>query len=256
MDSGPSELPRRCNLHQLALSPRGECILCRREPRVQTPQTPFEKPHASGALPWVKIGVVLLMLGFAIGTVLAVRELLGPPPVSEQRLVVVPDRVLIERRDDPSFREQARQLVVSQSPSAPREDRAGSASPAQLDEPSSVDEPRSESIDKPRKKSVKPDAEELRVLRRQVNVTVYTTKWCGVCRMAKGYLQNEGISYEEFDIDEDSSAQERMRRLNPENSVPTFDIEGTVLRGWSARGLQDAITRAAVKRWKRNEGVE
>jgi glutaredoxin len=256
MEGASAGSPRRCERHQIALSPRGECIVCRREPRVEATQTTFEKRHASGALSLAKIWMPLLMLGFTIGMVLAVRELLGPAPVPEQPLRVVPDHIISQLEDDPSFREQAKRTVTSQSPTASPERRAGLVEPAQSAAALSVDEPLDESTQKPQKKRTQPDAEELRALRRQVNVTLYTTRWCGVCRKAESYLQSEGISYEEFDIDDDSAAQERMLRLNPENSVPTFDIEGIVLRGWSPRGLQDALNRAALKRWKRNEGLD
>jgi glutaredoxin len=242
---------RRCERHHIALSPQGECIVCLREARAQPSVQVVDSPFSA------KIWVFLALLGFAIGTVFVARALLGSAPVSEQPLVVIPDHVITAPKDDPSFREQAEQAIVRRKPVVSREEPSGPIEPDKRADPAPTDStPARDPISNQRKRPTKPDPEELRVLRRQVNVAMYTTQWCGVCRKARSYLQNEGISYEEFDIDEDSSAQERMLLLNPENSVPTFDIEGGVLRGWSAPGLQDAITRAAMKRWKRNEGGE
>lgn len=49
----------------------------------------------------------------------------------------------------------------------------------------------------------------------------------------------------EHDIEQSESAALIMRRLNPKGSIPTIDIDGAVLVGFSPQSIENAITRAA-----------
>ena len=80
---------------------------------------------------------------------------------------------------------------------------------------------------------------------RDVHVVVYTTGWCSVCKHAKTWMASQGIAYEEHDVERSSDDARRMRALNPRGSVPTFDVEGEVLVGFSEPGLLAAMQSAA-----------
>jgi glutathione S-transferase len=54
-----------------------------------------------------------------------------------------------------------------------------------------------------------------------------------------------GISYEDHDIEASSDDARAIRQLNPRGSIPTFDIEGDVMVGFSERDLLAALERAA-----------
>lgn len=84
--------------------------------------------------------------------------------------------------------------------------------------------------------------------RSQVSITMYSTSWCGACRAARAYFDDEGIAYRELDVERDRQAAMRMRELNPRGSVPTIDIEGQVLVGFSSRAIESAIDAAARRR--------
>ena len=84
--------------------------------------------------------------------------------------------------------------------------------------------------------------------RGQVAITMYSTSWCGACRVARRYFDERGIAYRELDVERDRSAALRMRELNPRGSVPTIDIEGQVLIGFSSRAIEAAIDSAARRR--------
>jgi glutaredoxin len=108
----------------------------------------------------------------------------------------------------------------------------------------------------PARQPTQPTRDEMRVARRQVPITVYATSWCPSCRRAKAYLREEGISFVEHDIDSDPTARARMHQLNPGNTIPTFDIDGTTLTRWSPRSLRTAIDDAALRRWRRHQGLD
>jgi glutaredoxin 3 len=79
-------------------------------------------------------------------------------------------------------------------------------------------------------------------------VVMYSTSWCPSCVAARSYMDSKSIAYVDHDIDQSESARAIMRRLNPRGSVPTIDIDGTVLVGFGAGSLEGALDRAARKR--------
>lgn len=81
-----------------------------------------------------------------------------------------------------------------------------------------------------------------------VRVVVYTTSWCPVCRRAKKWMAVHDIPYEDHDIEASTEDARVMRELNPRGSIPTFDIEGDVMVGFSEGDLLAAMQRAARRR--------
>jgi len=95
---------------------------------------------------------------------------------------------------------------------------------------------------------------ELARAREQVEVVVYYAQWCGYCTKARAYLAQRGIRSVEHDVDVDTRASGQHRRLNPRGSVPTIEIDGQVLVGFDARGIERALDRAARARLSRERG--
>jgi glutaredoxin len=95
------------------------------------------------------------------------------------------------------------------------------------------------------------EARELADMRERVSVTVYYTSWCPACRSLRGYLAERGIRSTEYDVEHDRNAKLRQRQLNPRGSVPTVDIEGQVLVGFSPESIEAALNRAARARLQR-----
>jgi len=94
-------------------------------------------------------------------------------------------------------------------------------------------------------------ARELANARELVDITVYYTSWCPACRAARGYLSERGIRFVEHDVEHDSRAKSRQKLLNPRGSIPTIDIEGQVLVGFSPSKIERAIDHAARQRLAR-----
>jgi glutaredoxin-like YruB-family protein len=77
---------------------------------------------------------------------------------------------------------------------------------------------------------------------------MYATNWCGVCKRARQYFKQEGISFVEHDVDEDPRAREEYLRLNPRRSVPTIKVGDEVIVGFSAQAVNRALDSAARSR--------
>jgi hypothetical protein len=60
-----------------------------------------------------------------------------------------------------------------------------------------------------------------------------------------------GVAYEERDVEASETNALRMRAINPRGGVPTFDVEGQVLVGFSADGLLATMRQAAQHRPER-----
>jgi mycoredoxin len=64
-----------------------------------------------------------------------------------------------------------------------------------------------------------------------VEVTMYSTTWCGYCRRLKLQLDEAGIAYNEVDIERDPEAAAYVESVNGGNqTVPTVRFaDGTAL---------------------------
>jgi mycoredoxin len=72
---------------------------------------------------------------------------------------------------------------------------------------------------------------------------IYTTSWCGDCRMAKAVLDRAGVGYEEINIDHDPDAVAAVLAMNGGYStVPTIVMpDGRVLVEPSRQQLVEAL---------------
>lgn len=83
---------------------------------------------------------------------------------------------------------------------------------------------------------------------KKVSVTIYYSPSCSACQSALAYMQVERIAHRALNIDADESAARRRRFLTSSQSIPTIDVEGTILTGFSPESLKGAIRAAAEKR--------
>jgi mycoredoxin len=75
-------------------------------------------------------------------------------------------------------------------------------------------------------------------------ITMYTTSWCGDCRMTKMFLAEKGIGYEEIDIEATPGAAEIVMKANQgKRKVPTLDIDGNfvAVSPFNRRQLEEAL---------------
>jgi mycoredoxin len=71
-------------------------------------------------------------------------------------------------------------------------------------------------------------------------ITLYTTTWCGDCRLVKRYFAKHAIPYTEVNIEADPAAARLVEELNNgHRSVPTFRYAGRVIREPSVAELDE-----------------
>jgi glutaredoxin len=72
------------------------------------------------------------------------------------------------------------------------------------------------------------------------DVILYGADWCGACRMAKQYMDDKGIAYDERNVDEPQWAEEMRAKAGP-GGIPVIDVGGQILRGFSAARLDQML---------------
>ena len=73
-------------------------------------------------------------------------------------------------------------------------------------------------------------------------VTLYSAPWCAYCRIAKRFLDEQGVAYTEINIDEDAAAAQRVEQWNNGNrTIPTLNIDGTILTNPTPAQLRQVL---------------
>lgn len=69
-------------------------------------------------------------------------------------------------------------------------------------------------------------------------VVVYTTGSCPACRLAKKWMGQHGVVYEERRVDVDETAHKELASLGKGVVVPTFVVDEQVLTGFDVNGVR------------------
>lgn len=77
---------------------------------------------------------------------------------------------------------------------------------------------------------------------RQSNaVEIYTTSWCRYCKDAIAFLRSNRIDYQQYDVEKDPKAAEKMRALGGRGGVPFAMINGKKIYGFSKETYKTAL---------------
>ena len=63
-------------------------------------------------------------------------------------------------------------------------------------------------------------------------IKMYTTSWCGPCKMAKKFLAEKGYNFEEVDIEENNISREDMASMSNGHTVPQIIINDLPIGGF------------------------
>ena len=63
-------------------------------------------------------------------------------------------------------------------------------------------------------------------------IKIYTTSWCGPCKMAKKFLAEKGYNFEEVDIEENNISREEMASMSKGHTVPQILINDLPIGGF------------------------
>jgi glutaredoxin-like YruB-family protein len=80
-----------------------------------------------------------------------------------------------------------------------------------------------------------------------MSVVVYTTPTCGFCHQVKGYLNQQGVSFTEYDVSRDPQAAAEMVRLSGQRGVPVVTIDGQVVVGFNRPLIDQLLARRAPR---------
>ncbi len=72
-------------------------------------------------------------------------------------------------------------------------------------------------------------------------VKIYTTPGCPYCKMAKKFLEDNDIKYQEFNVAEDKAARDEMRNKCGSLGVPTICFDDEVLVGFNEAQLREKL---------------
>lgn len=79
-------------------------------------------------------------------------------------------------------------------------------------------------------------------------ITLYTTTWCGDCRLVKRYFAQRNIEYVEVNIEDDPAAASMVEQWNNGyRSVPTFRYGERVIAEPTIAELDELFGRAGAQ---------
>jgi glutaredoxin-like YruB-family protein len=78
-------------------------------------------------------------------------------------------------------------------------------------------------------------------LARNREVVVYTTSWCGWCRKTLAFLDQNGIAYENRDIEADDTWRDELEEKTGGTSIPVVEIDGQIIRGYDPARMRQLL---------------
>ena len=79
----------------------------------------------------------------------------------------------------------------------------------------------------------------------KLDITMYSTSWCGYCRQARRFMTSKGYPFVELDVEKDPAAGRDFARITGgRGGVPVIVVNGTVLRGFDSAAIDRAVSAA------------
>ena len=72
-------------------------------------------------------------------------------------------------------------------------------------------------------------------------VKVYTTATCPYCHMAKDFLKENKIKFEEINLENNPKAVKEMTDKSGQMGVPVLDINGTIIIGFDTEKVKKTL---------------
>ncbi len=72
-------------------------------------------------------------------------------------------------------------------------------------------------------------------------VTLYSTPSCSYCRLAKDWLRQKNVRFEEYNVAADPRRAEEMVRKSGQMGVPVLDVNGRIILGFNAAEMEKAL---------------
>ena len=72
-------------------------------------------------------------------------------------------------------------------------------------------------------------------------IKLYSSSSCTPCKRLKEWLENRAIAYEEVSLDDDPQAQEELRTVTGQLSVPVLIVDDRFIFGFSPTTLNEVF---------------
>jgi glutaredoxin 3 len=72
-------------------------------------------------------------------------------------------------------------------------------------------------------------------------VIVYSTQTCPWCHVAKNFLKDHNIPFQDVDVGRDRKAAEEMIEKSGQMGVPVVDINGTIIIGFNEQKMKELL---------------
>jgi len=80
-----------------------------------------------------------------------------------------------------------------------------------------------------------------------MTVKVYSTPTCPYCKLAKDYLKEKAIAFEDIDVAANSDAAQEMVKKSGQMGVPVLEINGQIIVGWNKSAIEEALASKKAK---------
>ncbi len=74
-----------------------------------------------------------------------------------------------------------------------------------------------------------------------MRVKLYSAPFCPYCKMARDFLMQHGVEFEEINVQEDPERALEMIRKSGQTGVPVIDIDGKIIVGFDRQKLIEAL---------------
>ena len=74
-----------------------------------------------------------------------------------------------------------------------------------------------------------------------MGVKVYSTKFCPYCKMAKDFLKDKKIPFEEVNVQENQEAARQMIEKSGQAGVPVIEIDGQIVIGFNVEQIKKLL---------------
>ena len=72
-------------------------------------------------------------------------------------------------------------------------------------------------------------------------IKVYSTPGCPYCHMAKDFLKEKGVDFEDIDVSVNREAAEEMIEKSGQMAVPQIEVNGKIIIGFDKEALESEL---------------
>ena len=74
-----------------------------------------------------------------------------------------------------------------------------------------------------------------------MKVVVYSTDRCPYCVIAKEFLKEKGVEFEEINVEQNPEKAQEMIEKSGQMGVPVIEIDGKIIIGFNKKEIEEAI---------------